>query len=104
MIEVTDWDEDYERLVRLLDSMPPTLLTGLLCHVTKACYGRGVFGTYRMAKGQDYRTTINGQVSGVVKNVERQLKEGREPGVCGGRPIEPTVFTNGVTSRSTLYP
>jgi hypothetical protein len=101
MAEATDWDQEFERLVRLLDVMPAALLEGLLCHVTKSLYGRGIFGT-SSAEGcgpKHNRTLINGAVSRTVQHVERDLREGREVGATGYSPREPVVYRDHVTSR-----
>jgi hypothetical protein len=90
--DAVDWDVEFERMVKLMETMPPTLLVGLLVHVVKAVYERGCFGYTSTPGGNGFnglpktreRVLINGAASKLVQQVEGDLRSGIQYGTHGG--------------------
>lgn len=80
IIDTQDWDRGYEQLVACIGMLPPTLLHGMMRHVTKELYRRGVVG---MMQGRNYAESgqlmdpgaVDGQVSAMVQQAERELQD-----------------------------
>ena len=99
-----EWDRDFERVVGTINHLPPSLLEGLLCHVVRALYGRGVLGSRE--RNIDKPGQINGSASRIVRSVERQLRDeiasnGRHNS-SGGRTLDVPIHKAKISRQKQL--
>ena len=65
-----NWDADFEKLILILQHLPPMLLKGLYCQTIKTLYDRGIFGS--MDSLGLHR--VGNSASLTARNVEEQLR------------------------------